>query len=179
MARALSSEGHEVQVVEVAEVHGTFRGHTNAGFERIERKDRKMRNHDDDGVPYVVIERSGSGMVPFVWGALLGAAAALLLAPKSGAETQQELKEKARRLRERAEEKAEELQGTLQEALTQGRKQVEERYGTAKRAMGEGRERAQQAVEAGRKAARAARTELEDQIVEARGSDDKGASAAD
>ena len=39
-----------------------------------------MADYDDDGVPYVVIERSGSGLVPFVWGALLGAAAALLLA---------------------------------------------------------------------------------------------------
>jgi gas vesicle protein len=86
-----------------------------------------MRDYDDDGVPYVVIERTGSGLIPFVWGALLGAAAALLLAPKSGAETQQELKDRARRLRERAEEKAGELQETLQDALAQGRRQVEEK----------------------------------------------------
>jgi len=131
-----------------------------------------MRNYDDDGVPYVVIERSGSGLFPFVWGALLGAAAALLLAPKSGAETQQELKEKARKLRERAEEKAEELQGTLQDALTQGRRQVEDKYDTAKRAVGEGRERAQQAIDAGRKAARAARSEYDERIAEVRTSED-------
>lgn len=127
-----------------------------------------MADYDDDGVPYVVIERSGSGLVPFVWGALLGAAAALLLAPKSGAETQQELKERARRLRERAEEKAGELQETFQDAFTQGRRQVEERYESAKRTVSHGRERAQQAIDAGRKAAHAARSELEDQMTEAR-----------
>jgi len=131
-----------------------------------------MRNYDDDGVPYVVIERSGSGFVPFVWGALIGAAAALLLAPKSGAETQQELKEKARKLRERAEEKAGELQGTLQEAMNQGRKHVEEHYDTAKKAVGSGRERAQKAVDAGKKAARAARTEYDERITEIRASED-------
>ena len=131
-----------------------------------------MRNYDDDGVPYVVIERSGSGLVPFVWGALIGAAAALLLAPKSGAETQQELKEKARKLRERAEEKAGELQGTLQEVINQGRKHVEEHYDTAKKAVEGGRERAQKAVDAGREAARAARTEYDERIAEIRASED-------
>ncbi|UCC82443.1 MAG: YtxH domain-containing protein [Gemmatimonadota bacterium] len=128
-----------------------------------------MRDYDDDGVPYVVIERTGSGLIPFVWGALIGAAAALLLAPKSGAETQQELKERARRLRDRAEEKAGELQDTLQDAFSQGRRQVEEKYEVAKGKVQEGRERAQHAVDAGKKAARAARSELDSRLTEARG----------
>lgn len=127
-----------------------------------------MADYDDEGVPYVVIERSGSGLAPFIWGALLGAAAALLLAPKSGAETQQELKERARRLRERAEEKAGELQETFQDAFSQGRRQVEDGYETAKRTVSEGRQRARQAIDAGRKAAHAARSELDDQMSEAR-----------
>jgi gas vesicle protein len=136
-----------------------------------------MRNYDDDGVPYVVIERSGSGFMPFVWGALLGAAAALLLAPKSGAETQEELKERARRLREKAEEKAGELQGTLQDALAQGRRQVEDKYDSAKRAVAEGRSRASQAVDAGKQAAKAARSELEGRLADARseGEDEEAA----
>lgn len=125
-----------------------------------------MRGYDDEGVPYVVIERSGSGLMPFVWGALLGAAAALLLAPKSGAETQEDLKERARRLRERAEQKASELQDTLQEALTEGRRQVEDKYEGAKRAVSEGRSRAAHAVDAGKKAAQAARSELESRLAE-------------
>jgi gas vesicle protein len=138
-----------------------------------------MRNYDDDGVPYVVIERSGSGFMPFVWGALLGAAAALLLAPKSGAETQEELKERARRLREKAEEKAGELQDTLQDALAQGRRQVEDKYDTAKRAVAEGRSRAQHAVDAGKQAAKAARSELEDRLTEARSGDGDEEAAED
>ena len=127
-----------------------------------------MRDYDDDGVPYVVIERTGSGLIPFVWGALIGAAAALLLAPKSGAETQQELKERARRLRDRAEEKAGELQDTLQDAFSQGRQQVEDKYEVAKGKVQEGRERAQQALDAGKKAARAARSELDSRLAESR-----------
>ncbi len=135
-----------------------------------------MRDYDDD-VPYIVIERSGSGLVPFVWGALLGAATALLLAPKSGAETQRELKDRARRLRERAEEKVEELQGSLQDVLSEGRRQVEEKLEVAKRGFAEGRSRAQEAVDAGRKAAQAARSELEGQLSQTQ-NDDKGDSAA-
>jgi gas vesicle protein len=134
-----------------------------------------MRDYDDDGVPYVVIERTGSGLFPFVWGALIGAAAALLLAPKSGAETQQELKERARRLRERAEEKAGELQDTLHEALDTGRRQVEEKYEFAKDKVSEGRSRAQQALDAGKKAAKAARSEMEDQLDNKRGTDEESA----
>ncbi len=134
-----------------------------------------MRDYDDDGVPYVVIERTGSGLFPFVWGALIGAAAALLLAPKSGAETQQELKERARRLRDRAEEKAGELQDTLQDAFETGRRQVEEKYDYAKGKMSEGRSRAQQALDAGKKAAKAARSEIEDQIADKRGADEGSA----
>ena len=137
-----------------------------------------MRDYDDEGVPYVVIERTGSGLVPFVWGALLGAAAALLLAPKSGAETQQEIKERARRLRERAEEKAGELQETLQDALAEGRKQMEDKLDVAKAKVTEGRARAQQAYDAGRKAAQAARSELEEQVGRVRGSDDEESDAA-
>jgi gas vesicle protein len=123
-----------------------------------------MRDYDNDGVPYVVIERTGSGLFPFVWGALLGAAAALLLAPKSGAETQEELKERARRLRERAEEKVGELHDTLGEALDTGRRQVEEKYDYAKGKVSEGREKAQQALDVGKKAAKAARSELDDRL---------------
>lgn len=134
-----------------------------------------MRDYDDDGVPYVVIERTGSGLFPFVWGALLGAAAALLLAPKSGAETQQELKERARRLRERAEEKAGELQETFNEAFDSGRRQVEEKYEYAKEKVSEGRTRAQQALDAGKKAARAARTEIEGKMGNRRGAEEGSA----
>ena len=123
-----------------------------------------MRDYDDEGVPYVVIERSGSGVAPFIWGALIGAAAALLMAPKSGAETQEELKERARRLRERAEEKAHELQEGLQDAFTEGRRQVEDRLDDARKTVTEGRTKAQKAWDAGRRAAEAARSEYDEHL---------------
>lgn len=131
-----------------------------------------MRDHDD--VPYIVIERSGSGMAPFVWGALMGAAAALLFAPKTGAETQRDLKERATKLRELAEEKVGELQDSFQDALDQGREQVGKKFETAKRSVEEGRSKAQQAIDAGKKAAKAARTEFEDRV----GGDDGDESSA-
>ena len=58
-----------------------------------------MRDQDD--VPYIVIERdSGGGLGSFVLGALVGAGLALLFAPKSGAETQEDLKEQAALVRQ-------------------------------------------------------------------------------
>jgi gas vesicle protein len=46
---------------------------------------------DNDEGPYIVIEReSGGGIGSFVLGALVGAGLALLFAPKSGAETQED-----------------------------------------------------------------------------------------
>ena len=53
-----------------------------------------MRDHND--VPYIVIERDGGGQIGgFLVGALLGAGLALLFAPKSGEETQAELRDRA------------------------------------------------------------------------------------
>jgi gas vesicle protein len=48
----------------------------------------------DNGEGYVIIEQRSSGNFgTFVWGLLVGAAAALLFAPKSGRETREELTE--------------------------------------------------------------------------------------
>lgn len=135
-----------------------------------------MREHDDD-VPYIVIERSGSGFLPFVWGALMGAAAALLLAPKSGAETQQELKERAQRLRQRAEEAVGGIQETVQDALESGREQLDKKLKTAKRSVEQGRAKAQQAFDAGRNAAKVARTEFDERVSGGGGKDADEAAA--
>lgn len=125
-----------------------------------------MREYDDE-VPYVVIERSGSGLGSFLLGALLGAGAALLLAPKTGSETQQDLKDRARRLRERAEARMEDFESSLQDMLTEGRRQLEDRLETAKKAVNEGRDRAQAAFDAGRRAAKEGREEMEQEVARA------------
>ncbi|MDX1494584.1 MAG: YtxH domain-containing protein, partial [Longimicrobiales bacterium] len=79
-----------------------------------------MSDHDE--VPYIVIERDrSSGVGSFLMGALLGAGVALLLAPKSGEETQEELKEQARKLRIAAEDRVREAQRQLEERLDEAR----------------------------------------------------------
>jgi gas vesicle protein len=111
-----------------------------------------MRAHDDG--PYNDIEReSGGGVGSFVLGALVGAGLALLFAPQSGTETQEELKERARRLREVAEDRVREAQKQLEERLEVAREGVQTRY-----------EDAREAVEAGRNAAGDARGDLRDRL---------------
>ena len=77
-----------------------------------------MRDHND--VPHIVIERdSGGGVGSFLLGAMVGAGLALLFAPKTGEETQEELKEHARKLRVVAEERVREAQRHLEDLLSE------------------------------------------------------------
>ena len=57
-----------------------------------------MADYDDDLPTFVIETRGGGGT--FLLGALVGAAVALLLAPRSGAEPQAEIAGAARRLRD-------------------------------------------------------------------------------
>jgi len=101
---------------------------------------------DSDDAPYIVIERdSGGGLGSFVLGALVGAGVALLLAPKTGAETQEDLKGQARKLRSAAEERVKEAQRQLEERLEDVRGGVETRFGDVKEAVGAGRDAATEA----------------------------------
>lgn len=71
-------------------------------------------------------EESGTGyLVGIVTGALLGAAAALLLAPKPGGELRQDLATAATRLKD----KANDLGGTLGETVADRAREVKERGG--------------------------------------------------
>jgi gas vesicle protein len=125
-----------------------------------------MRDHDE--VPYIVIERdSGGGIGSFVLGALVGAGVALLFAPKTGAETQEELKEQARKLRGTAEERVREAQAQLEERLGEAREGVSSRY-----------DEVRDAVSAGRTAASEAREELEDKLVRSKAAYRAGVVAA-
>ena len=73
---------------------------------------------DRDEVPYIVIERDSGGQFgPFVLGALVGAGLALLFAPQSGEETQEDLRERAGKLRAAAEDRVREAQRHLEERL--------------------------------------------------------------
>ncbi len=125
-----------------------------------------MRDHDD--VPYIVIERdSGGGVGSFILGALVGAGVALLLAPRSGEETQEELKEQARKLRIAAEERVREAQRHLEDRLDDVRDGVAGRY-----------DEVRDAVSAGREAAVTARSDLEAKLERSKAAYRAGVAAA-
>lgn len=125
-----------------------------------------MRDHDDG--PYIVIQRdTGGGVGSFVLGALVGAGLALLFAPKSGAETQEELKEQARKLRVVAEERVREAQRQLEERLEEAREGMQARY-----------DEVREAVEQGRTAATEARAELTEKLQRSKTAYRAGVSAA-
>jgi gas vesicle protein len=128
--------------------------------------EESMRDHEE--VPYIVVERGGgSGLGSFFVGALMGAGLALLFAPKSGEETQEELKERARQLKAAAEVRVREAQKQLEERLEVARDGVQVRV-----------EGVKEAVDAGRKAAVEARGELEEKLERSKAAYRAGVEAA-
>lgn len=116
------------------------------------------RRHDDDDVPYFVIEtRGGDSAGVFLLGALVGAAAALLLAPRSGAETQAGIAGAARRLADGVGERVDEVRGGVSRRVEAVRGAVDARVGQVRAAAG-----------AGRRAAVDAREELQRRVDEAK-----------
>ena len=125
-----------------------------------------MRNQEEG--PYIVIERDGgSGVGAFVLGALVGAGIALLFAPKSGAETQEDLKRQARKLRTAAEERVREAQ-----------RQIEDRLGEVRDGMASRIDGVKDAVSTGRSAAADARTDLEQRLQRSKAAYRAGVQAA-
>lgn len=125
-----------------------------------------MRNQEES--PYIVIERdSGSGVGAFILGALVGAGIALLFAPKSGAETQEDIKRQARKLRTAAEDRVREAQ-----------RQIEERLGEVREGVQTHIDGVKEAVTAGRSAATDARTDLEKRLQRSKAAYRAGVQAA-
>jgi len=125
-----------------------------------------MGNRDDG--PYYVIEReSGGGVGPFLLGAILGAGIALLYAPRSGEETQKDLKDRARKLRGAAEDRMREVQEQVEARLEQARAELLERV-----------EAIREAVDSGREAAHEAREDLEEKIERSKAAYRAGVDAA-
>jgi gas vesicle protein len=112
--------------------------------------------HNDD-VPYVVIEKKGGGAGAFLMGALFGAGVALLLAPRSGRETREEIRAGVTRLRDRAGETVRDLQDTVADTIDGVRGEVNDRLDAAR-----------EAFEAGRRAARQTRRDMEHKVQDAR-----------
>ena len=125
-----------------------------------------MREYDD--LPYIVIERRSGGVTPFLWGALLGVGAALLFAPRSGEETQEEIRQGVRRLRTAAEDRVGEVRDTVTGTIVRARGRIQDQLDTVRDTVEERAERARQAIEAGRRAALDARHELERRVEQAK-----------
>ncbi len=125
-----------------------------------------MRNQDD--LPYILVERdSGGSFGSFFLGALVGAGLALLFAPQTGEETQEEIRARAQKLRIAAEERMREVQVTLEDRLEHVREGVESRV-----------ELVRDAVESGRAAAEEARTDLEVKLERSKAAAKAGIAAA-
>jgi gas vesicle protein len=120
-----------------------------------------MADYDDDLPAFVIETRGGGGTGTFLLGALVGAAVALLLAPRSGSETQAEIAGAARRLRDDVEGRVsgarERVGGRVAGTLDSVRGGVETRVAQARAAL-----------DAGRGAARDAREELQRRVDEAK-----------
>jgi len=118
--------------------------------------------------PVVIVEKQGSGFAAFLWGAILGAGAALLFAPMTGQEAQDELREGARRVREGAGERLTEIRGSVGQGVEKARAEVEDRVDTARESVRERRRRAEEALKAGKDAATRARSDLEQRVAESK-----------
>ncbi len=117
--------------------------------------------------PVVVIERSSGGLGGFILGAVVGVAAALLYAPRTGEETRAELREGVRRMRDRAGDTVREMQDSVGDTLGNVRNSVNERI-----------DQARDAFEAGRQSARDARDDMEQRVHDTRGRIRAGIDAA-
>jgi gas vesicle protein len=124
---------------------------------------------DDDRV--VVIEKHSAGVTPFLIGLAIGAGAALLFAPSSGAATRRGLRRRARRVRRAAED-------AVTDTFESAKRRVEDKIESARDAIDLKRRQVNRAMDAGRAAAREARDELEQRIAETKAAYHAGAAVA-
>jgi gas vesicle protein len=110
-------------------------------------------SHKDDA-EYVLIEREGgSSFGSFIWGAALGAGLALLLAPRSGRQTRNEIRAGVQRIRDRAEDAVRGVQDSVSG--------VTDRVDTVRTGVRSRMEAARAGFEEGRRAAKETRHDYE------------------
>ncbi|HET7230864.1 MAG TPA: YtxH domain-containing protein [Longimicrobium sp.] len=124
---------------------------------------------DNDDLPTFVIEtRGGGGTGTFLLGVLVGAAAALLLAPRSGTETQAEIAGAVRRLRDDVEGRVTDARDSVGGRVTRVRDRVSDTVGTVRDGVSTRVQQARAALDAGVDAARDAREELQRRVDDAK-----------
>jgi gas vesicle protein len=134
-------------------------------------------DYDDERVVIVERDSGGNGLGALLLGLVIGAGAALLLAPDSGEATRARIRREAKRAKEKARDKFDEMSDEIAETYERTLEAVERKASQARgavktkaRAVGdavETRARAVgDAVDAGRVAARQAKVELERAVDE-------------
>jgi gas vesicle protein len=98
------------------------------------KKRRKRMRHDDDGYS------SGSVLLSFLLGGMVGAGVALLLAPKSGRETRERIKELAEDAKEKAECYVGQVKGKMNSVLDSGKDFLQEKKSIITTAVEAGKE---------------------------------------
>jgi len=108
-------------------------------------------------------------MAGFLVGALVGAAAALLLAPQSGEETRTLIREKGVELGHRAEDLSVEARRKAEDLQIQAKEKAEEIQSQAKDRAGSIQTKVKQAVDEGKSVAAKRREELLNQLEKEQG----------
>src|SRR5579863_4409479 len=123
------------------------------------------RDEGNEDEPYVVIEERSNDIGPFLLGAAIGAALALLLAPRSGAEARAALGRRARAAQGAARQAAEGVAEKVSETFSEAREELERRIESARAAVSRRTQQLNEAVEAGRSAARRAQEDLQSELA--------------
>lgn len=140
---------------------------------------RYDEDFDEDDGHYVVIEREGgAGIGTFLLGAAIGAGLALLLAPRSGAETRADIRRRARTAHDSASRVANDVTDKVSDTFQDARRRVEEQIDSAREAIESKRNQVRDAMDAGRAAADEARLDLETRLAETKAAYHAGAQVA-
>ena|SRR5881396_1471120 len=135
-------------------------------------------DYDDEGEPYIVIEKTSGGMSSFLMGLAVGAGLALLFAPQSGAETRQTIRRSAKKMRRAAEDAVGDVTQKVGDTFETAKQRVEEKIEEARGAIEMKRDQVARAVQAGREAAQQARSDLERRLAETKAAYQAGAQVA-
>lgn len=124
--------------------------------------------YDDDRVVVIDRDNGTSGIGTFLLGLAIGAGAALLFAPASGAETRQRLQDEARRAGRKMKEMTDEFGEKVADSVEKTRFQFDEQLGHARDAVSSRVHAVGEAVSAGRDAAAQARADLERAVADSK-----------